>query len=59
MNKVNPKGGAIALGHPMGATGARQISTIFPELKRTGGKLGIVSMCIGSGMGAAGIFESE
>jgi len=57
--KVNPKGGAIALGHPLGCTGARQIATLLPELKRTKGKLGVVSMCIGTGMGAAGVIESE
>eukprot|EP00413_Alexandrium_margalefii_P048817 CAMPEP_0204608272 /NCGR_PEP_ID=MMETSP0661-20131031/60216_1 /ASSEMBLY_ACC=CAM_ASM_000606 /TAXON_ID=109239 /ORGANISM="Alexandrium margalefi, Strain AMGDE01CS-322" /LENGTH=427 /DNA_ID=CAMNT_0051619771 /DNA_START=70 /DNA_END=1353 /DNA_ORIENTATION=+ len=59
MEKVNPKGGAIALGHPLGCTGSRQIATLLPELKRTKGKLGVVSMCIGTGMGAAGIIESE
>jgi acetyl-CoA acyltransferase 1 len=59
MSKVNPNGGAIALGHPLGCTGARQIATLFAELKRTGGKLGVVSMCIGTGMGAAGVFEAE
>ncbi|CAE8680275.1 unnamed protein product [Polarella glacialis] len=59
MDKVNPKGGAIALGHPPGCTGSRQIATLMPELKRTGQKLGVVSMCIGTGMGAAGVFESE
>mmetsp|Transcript_32782 Transcript_32782/g.70440 ORF Transcript_32782/g.70440 Transcript_32782/m.70440 type:complete len:434 (+) Transcript_32782:85-1386(+) len=59
MEKVNPKGGAIALGHPLGCTGARQVATLLPELKRTGKKLGVVSMCIGTGMGAAGVFESE
>jgi len=57
--KLNPKGGAIALGHPLGCTGSRQIATLLPELKRTGKKLGVVSMCIGTGMGAAGVFESE
>eukprot|EP00405_Crypthecodinium_cohnii_P042041 CAMPEP_0206552706 /NCGR_PEP_ID=MMETSP0325_2-20121206/16233_1 /ASSEMBLY_ACC=CAM_ASM_000347 /TAXON_ID=2866 /ORGANISM="Crypthecodinium cohnii, Strain Seligo" /LENGTH=463 /DNA_ID=CAMNT_0054052617 /DNA_START=86 /DNA_END=1477 /DNA_ORIENTATION=- len=57
--KVNPKGGAIALGHPLGCTGARQLATLLPELKRQGKKLGVVSMCIGSGMGAAGVIESE
>merc|ERR1719247_1012846 len=57
--KLNPKGGAIALGHPLGCTGARQIATLLPEMKRQGKKLGCVSMCIGSGMGAAGITESE
>jgi len=59
MEKVNPKGGAIALGHPLGCTGARQIATLLPELKRNNKKLGVVSMCIGTGMGAAGVFESE
>jgi len=57
--KLNPKGGAIALGHPLGCTGARQIATLLPELKRTGKKTGAVSMCIGTGMGAAGIIEAE
>jgi len=57
--KVNPKGGAIAMGHPLGCTGARQIATLLPELKRTRKKVGVVSMCIGTGMGAAGIFVSE
>merc|ERR1712083_593848 len=59
MEKVNPKGGAIALGHPLGCTGSRQIATLLPELKRTKGKLGVVSMCIGTGMGAAGVIENE
>jgi len=57
--KVNPKGGAIALGHPLGCTGARQLATLLPELARQKAKLGVVSMCIGTGMGAAGVFESE
>ena len=57
--KLNPKGGAIALGHPLGCTGARQIATLLPELKRTGKKLGVVSMCIGAGMGAAAVIENE
>jgi acetyl-CoA acyltransferase 1 len=57
--KVNPKGGAIALGHPLGCTGSRQIATLLPELRRTNKKLGVVSMCIGTGMGAAGVIESE
>ena len=55
--KLNPKGGAIALGHPLGCTGARQIATLIPELQRTKGKLGVVSMCIGTGMGAAALIE--
>lgn len=57
--KLNPKGGAIALGHPLGMTGARMIVTLFHELERTGKKHGIVSMCIGTGMGAAAVFERE
>ncbi|KAL1919672.1 uncharacterized protein VTP21DRAFT_1603 [Calcarisporiella thermophila] len=59
LDKVNPKGGAIALGHPLGCTGARQISTLFTELKRTGKRLGANTMCIGTGMGMAAIFERE
>merc|ERR1719468_235355 len=59
LEKLNPKGGAIALGHPLGCTGARQIATLLPELKRTNKKLGVISMCIGTGMGAAGVIESE
>jgi acetyl-CoA acyltransferase len=55
--RVNPNGGAIALGHPLGATGAKLTVQLLHELKRTGGKLGMVSMCIGGGMGAAAIFE--
>lgn len=58
-HKVNPKGGAIALGHPLGCTGARQVATLLPELKRTNKKLGVVSMCIGTGMGAAAVFARE
>ena len=57
--KVNPKGGAIALGHPLGCTGARQIATLLPELRRQKGKYGVVSMCIGTGMGAAAVIELE
>jgi acetyl-CoA acyltransferase 1 len=56
--KLNPKGGAIALGHPVGCTGARQIATLIPELKRTGKRFGVVSMCMGTGMGAAAIIEN-
>jgi acetyl-CoA acyltransferase 1 len=59
LQKVNPKGGAIALGHPLGCTGARQIATLLPELKRQGKKVGVVSMCIGTGMGAAAVVERE
>lgn len=57
--KVNPKGGAIAFGHPLGCTGARQIATLFTELHRTKKRFGVTSMCIGSGQGAAAVFEAE
>ncbi|CAG8433977.1 486_t:CDS:2 [Scutellospora calospora] len=57
--KVNPKGGAIAIGHPLGCTGARQVSTLLYELRRTKKKLGVISMCVGSGMGMAAVFEAE
>ena len=59
LNKLNPKGGAIALGHPLGATGARQLATLLPELRRTKKRYGVVSMCIGTGMGAAAVIENE
>jgi acetyl-CoA acyltransferase 1 len=59
LSKVNPNGGAIALGHPLGMTGARQIATLLHHLRKTGGRYGVVSMCIGTGMGAAGVFEAE
>jgi acetyl-CoA acyltransferase len=55
--KVNPLGGAIALGHPLGATGAIRTATLVHGLRRTGGRYGMVTMCIGTGMGAAGVFE--
>lgn len=57
--KVNPKGGAIALGHPLGMTGTRQLATLMPELERQNQQLGVVSMCIGTGMGMAGLFVRE
>ncbi|MFO1304281.1 MAG: acetyl-CoA C-acyltransferase [Burkholderiales bacterium] len=57
-SKVNPLGGAIALGHPLGATGAIRTATITHGLKRRKQKYGMVSMCVGTGMGAAGIFEA-
>ena len=56
--KVNPLGGAIALGHPLGATGAIRTATIVHGLKRRKENYGMVTMCVGTGMGAAGIFES-
>ena len=55
--KVNVNGGAIALGHPLGCTGAKLTATLLHEMKRRGSKFGVVSMCIGGGMGAAGLFE--
>ena len=55
--KVNPLGGAIALGHPLGATGAIRTATIVHGLRRRKQKYGMVTMCVGTGMGAAGIFE--
>ncbi|KAK3934535.1 putative 3-ketoacyl thiolase [Diplogelasinospora grovesii] len=57
--KLNPRGGAVALGHPLGATGARQIVTGLSECRRTGKKILLTSMCIGTGMGMAGLFVSE
>lgn len=57
--KMNPKGGAIALGHPLGATGTRQIVTGLSECRRTGKKILLTSMCIGTGMGMAGLFVNE
>jgi acetyl-CoA acyltransferase len=56
-DKVNINGGAIALGHPLGCTGAKLTATCLHELRRRKGKYGMVTMCIGGGMGAAGIFE--
>jgi acetyl-CoA acyltransferase len=57
MARVNPNGGAIALGHPLGATGSKLATQLIHELRRRGGGLGLVTMCVGGGMGAAGIFE--
>ncbi|EGO58531.1 3-ketoacyl-CoA thiolase [Neurospora tetrasperma FGSC 2508] len=58
-NKMNPRGGAIALGHPLGATGARQIVTGLAECRKSGKKILLTSMCIGTGMGMAGLFVNE
>jgi len=58
-NKVNVNGGSVALGHPLGCTGARMLATILNELRRSGKKTGIVSMCIATGMANAAIIELE
>jgi acetyl-CoA acyltransferase len=57
-SKVNPQGGAIALGHPLGATGAIRTATLVHGMRRSAGRYGMVTMCIGTGMGAAGLFEA-
>jgi acetyl-CoA acyltransferase len=57
VDRVNVNGGAIALGHPLGATGARQIATALHELERRKGRFAVISMCVGGGMGAAGLIE--
>jgi acetyl-CoA acyltransferase len=57
LEKANPNGGAIALGHPLGVSGARMVGTILYELKRRNGRYGVVTMCIGGGMGAAALVE--
>ncbi len=56
--RVNPNGGAVALGHPLGCTGAKLTATILRELKRRKARYGLVTMCVGGGMGAAGVFEN-
>ena len=56
--KLNVNGGSIAIGHPFGMTGSRQVGHLTRELRRRGGKYGIVTMCVGGGMGATGLFES-
>jgi acetyl-CoA acyltransferase len=58
LDKVNVNGGAIALGHPLGATGAKLTIQLLHEMKRRGDQYGMVTMCIGGGMGAAAIFEN-
>jgi acetyl-CoA acyltransferase len=55
--RLNVNGGAIALGHPLGCTGAKLTTTLLHELRRRGSRYGLVTMCVGGGMGAAGIFE--
>ncbi|HMD18198.1 MAG TPA: acetyl-CoA C-acyltransferase [Terriglobales bacterium] len=58
LERVNPNGGAIALGHPLGCTGAKLTASVIRELKRRKARYGMVTMCVGGGMGAAGIFEN-
>jgi acetyl-CoA acyltransferase len=58
MSRVNVNGGAVALGHPLGCTGAKLTATLLYELRRRGARYGMVTMCVGGGQGAAGIFES-
>src|SRR5246500_1601019 len=58
LEKANPNGGAIALGHPLGCTGAKLTATVIREMKRRNARYGMVTMCVGGGMGAAGIFEN-
>ena len=54
---MNPNGGALAMGHPLGATGAILTVKLLDELERRGQQTGLVTMCVGGGMGAAGVFE--
>ena len=56
-DRLNVNGGAIALGHPLGCTGAKLTATLLHEMQRRGARYGLVTMCVGGGMGAAGIFE--
>ena len=56
--RLNVNGGAIALGHPLGCTGAKLTATLLHEMRRRGSRYGLVSMCVGGGMGAAGVFEA-
>ena len=56
--KLNPMGGSIAIGHPFGMTGSRMTGALVRQLKRTGGRYGIVTMCVGGGMGFASLFEA-
>ena len=59
MAKVNVNGGAIALGHPIGATGVRVVTTLLHEIKRRGAKTGLATLCISGGMGMAVLFERD
>ena len=55
--RVNPNGGAIAIGHPLGMSGARLVVTLLHELRRRGGRYGVATMCVGVGQGQAALFE--
>ena len=57
--RLNVNGGAIALGHPLGCTGAKLTTTLLHEMQRRNARYGMVTMCVGGGMGAAGIFETN
>jgi acetyl-CoA C-acetyltransferase len=57
--RVNPNGGAIALGHPLGMSGARLVVTLLHELRRRGGRYGVATMCVGVGQGQAALFERD
>jgi acetyl-CoA acetyltransferase len=57
-DKLNVNGGSISIGHPFGMTGSRMVGTLANEMKRRGSRLGVVTMCIGGGQGAAGLFEA-
>ena len=59
MSKVNVNGGAIALGHPLGCSGARVLVTLLHELRRSGGGLGLASLCIGGGMGTSALVQAD
>jgi len=57
MERLNPNGGSISIGHPFGMTGSRLVGTLMNELHRRGGRYGVVTMCVGGGQGAAALFE--
>ena len=59
LKKINTKGSGIALGHPLRATEARQVSSLLPKMKRLGSELGVVSMCVGTSMSLTGLFVRE
>jgi acetyl-CoA acetyltransferase len=57
--KINPYGGSVAIGHPLGMTGTRQTAVIARHLNRTGGRFGLATLCVGGGQGMATLFERE